>query len=141
MDIIKILYELDNIYSRRGVGHTSLMMNGLRNSKEAVVIASNQRYAKELSFSCRGNIIPVSLDNLEMLRGNNFPIAMDNSTIIQIIREICSYVGSLWKENHELNAVNMALRSELNVYKYPLDARVKYTWKEKISKIVEIIRD
>jgi len=141
MDIADVLYELNNIYSRRGCGHTQLMLNGVKNADKAVIIASNQHYAKELSSQCSGKIKSVSIDNLEVLKGCNYPVALDNSAIMDIIAKATSYIGFLWKEKGELNAVNIALRSELNLYKNPIDIRMKYNWKEKIKMIWKIIKD
>ena len=81
----KIDWLLQYYYGSRGVGHTTVMFDGVRTAKEVYILASTYKQAKILSKHC-DNALPIHWN--KQLHGQRTPIAIDNSAMIDILGEV-----------------------------------------------------
>ena len=78
----------------RGIGHTTLMINGTI-SKRCIVIGHTIEYAKELAKKSAAKSIPAGMNNLLDLQGSKLPIAIDHHVIMIILRVFTSDLREL----------------------------------------------
>lgn len=78
----------------RGIGHTTLMINGIK-SKRCIVIGHTIEYAKELAKKSAAKSIPAGMNSLLDLQGLRLPIAIDHNVVMIILRVLTSEIREL----------------------------------------------
>ena len=106
--------------SSRGVGHSTLMVDGVKNAgKDIVVIVPSLLYGER--FKKEHGCEIATIDSVDRLRGSKKPIAIDNGTMIQLLDDsletiegLTSIVDSLENENNNLKRNHNTSISKLN---------------------------
>lgn len=105
MKIKQILKEFCDYFQRtRGVGHTHLMLYGVKNTEKIIgVVGYNLAFAKML---CNGykNTCPISIQTLTHLRGRKIPLAFDNITLDFLFMKAYDTIDNQEKEIKELKS-------------------------------------
>ena len=84
---------LFNYYmSTRGVGHTTVIMNGAITSKNALLLGCNFDRSRLLAKGCE-NITPITW--LQRLEGIRSPLVLDNSAITELLIEVRDALGEI----------------------------------------------
>lgn len=103
------------ISTRRGVGHTTLMKEGVKNyDKPFFVLGANKQHSLELMTGVDNkNAIPLGLNNLNRVNGVDYPMIID-AFVVQVIcdqyedeimnlrSEHYREMGKEWKKQREL---------------------------------------
>lgn len=99
MHILDKLKRIRNyLGSTRQVGHTQLMIDGVRNSRESIVLALNKHSGEYIE---RRNVLfpnahkVVTLHNLDNLIGHRKPMAIDNGALFSLLDEAVSEIEKL----------------------------------------------
>lgn len=96
-------------YAGRGYGHTTLMMEGAKNVKGALVIAAHEQHARQLRQQYPG-VNVISVIKTDQLFGMRAPVAIDHFAIDIAMRKQRRYIEALErklntraerKEDHE----------------------------------------
>ena len=103
------------LFNRR-VGHTTTMLDGVKNtSGDVIIVAHTMQYARELKRMCeregrKGRIIPVSIsDTGDRIRGLKAPLVIDNQVLANILLDAHNAV----RQNEDLKAMNILLEGHL----------------------------
>jgi len=137
IDDVRGLYEY--IRRNRGVGHTTLLIEGAKNyNKPFYIMGANIRQAKDLVFqSGNKNARPITLENVpEALRGTDLPIMVDQHPITKIVDGYEDEIRMLRREIGELRGEI----SQLWIDRHVVDRRLDYARKEINSLKHKIIR-
>lgn len=96
----------------RGVGHTEAMMNGMRNSPNAICILANSRQAFDLGI-LPGNYLTVE-NTVHGLLGHKRPILIDHFALALLYKEAeieyLTEINMLEKRVEILEVANQKLR-------------------------------
>lgn len=99
----KISWLRAYIDTRRGVGHTFTMVNGVRNNDVgAVVLVVSQTHANQFKKECPKETRFVAWDDLDKIKGLSKPLAVDNFTLSQILGDVLDAFNQLREENEQL---------------------------------------
>lgn len=102
----RLLTLLIYLRSRRAVGHTQTMINGVANSDNVIVLVGYKQFGDEISRQCGKKIDCVAWSNIEIgLLGKNAPIAIDNSAMLEILGDALGTIKELRSENQRLNSI------------------------------------
>ena len=148
LDNLQVLYSY--FKSRRGVGHTALLEQGMHNFKDKFILLGA---TKEHAVKLRGrqhNAIPVSIQELSAknILGYDLPVAIDNFTMMEILRHHNDIVIDLKKDiankEFKLNieiGKNQLKRFQLVEFKKDVDNMSLWNRVFKYKKTIQKIND
>lgn len=97
--LLKAYYD-----TRRGVGHTTVMMKGVVGSQHAIVLAHTARYAEDLRNIYGRETQIVTWDALDRLLGRRDALVIDNAAMITILGDALEVMRKLRSENSILRS-------------------------------------
>jgi chemotaxis protein CheY-P-specific phosphatase CheC len=103
MNIKEKLKQLAHYYDvTRQVGHTTLMLEGAKNTKDCIVVTHNQVMGESVQQMANQKVKTVSLSSPNLLRGFKKPIVFDNCALYVLFLESVREMDRLEEENKKL---------------------------------------
>jgi predicted ATP-grasp superfamily ATP-dependent carboligase len=118
MDIMIVLKDLLEYYTargKRGVGHTTALLNGAMNTDNVCILAPTVNEGRDLIKNCSQNARFVTLNSSELLKGLRLPLMIDNSAMIEIISKSLNEIVNLNTQTLELLKDNSELHEKLDM--------------------------
>ncbi len=110
-DKLEIL--LQYFQRNRGVGHTTVMVRGVADSENVVVLAHDYSFHDVISTLCGKKVDVVTLNTLDELIGRNTPLVIDNGAMTLLLRdalfEITTLTNKCRKYQMLLNSIKFQL--------------------------------
>ncbi len=125
MDAYLVAQEIASaIGANRGVGHTTVMLNGIKSNPDATVIVHDEKFKETLAKMAGDGSVEhplhpttCSLSEVERgkLRGWHGPIAIDNAALQIVLSELLASIAVLREETKENKQTIEHMRDKLRL--------------------------
>ncbi len=108
------------LHSRRGVGHTNLVLNGVKNTQNSLLVVASEQDKRLFD---RQPVNTVSLSEFEQgrMRGMDKAIVLDNHALTVLLGDLLGTIAALRGEVKEATAENQELKFKLAMVKKIID--------------------